>query len=347
MDQFVCQKSIAKELKLSQSTVSLALRNRPGVSELTAKRVRSAAERLGYVPDPMLVSLANYRNKIRPSPFQSVIPWLHADKDLAAHSGNSPWGEILEGAKFRAHALGFKLEPYWIGQTEHAPKSFARMLHSRGIAGAICGPSIMNTKWLKEFTQTDFPIVCVGVYPSGELTVIHVSADHYQNARVITRIIEGYKFKKVLVLLENHLEKFLLKQYLSLFQRLAADKNRRSSWAVNLLDSSSVEKIGENILSSCPEIIVLQGVEQYRTLKKSLSPNSLSYLMNTPIAMLCYTKNNLHPAGQISIDECLSEIGAASITQLASYIATWKSEPSKVVQRVLIQGKVLNELGKS
>ncbi len=44
-------KRLAKDLNMSISTVSRALNERPDSSEATRKRVREAAERLGYVPN--------------------------------------------------------------------------------------------------------------------------------------------------------------------------------------------------------------------------------------------------------------------------------------------------------
>jgi len=49
----VNQQDIARELGLSQTAVSLALRNHPSIPETTVRSVRATARRLGYRPDPL------------------------------------------------------------------------------------------------------------------------------------------------------------------------------------------------------------------------------------------------------------------------------------------------------
>lgn len=341
MDRLVCQKLIAEELNLSQSTVSLALRDRPGVNKDTAAKVKAAAERLGYVPDPMLASLAEYRNRQRPSTFRSVLPWLHADENLGAHREDLPWGQILTGARERAERLGFKLEPSWIGETEHSPESFARMLKARGVSGAICGPSTMNTNWLRLFTEADLPIVCVGTYSFGDVKLVHVSADHYQNARTLAQDLEQRGYKKVLVILNTQLEVMLMRQYTSLFQRLAVETDRPTKWQLQMFENNETTSVGQRILREKPDAIVLQGFDQYRFFEQNLSKKARSYLRKKPLGLLCDSAQVRHPAGQISIDERLHQIGGACIDQLSTLISSWKLEGAGVTRRVLIEGRLL------
>ncbi|MBC8009183.1 MAG: helix-turn-helix domain-containing protein, partial [Burkholderiales bacterium] len=53
----VTLKVIAKELGISTTAVSMALRHRPGVSEDLRKRVAACVERLGYTPNPVTSEL--------------------------------------------------------------------------------------------------------------------------------------------------------------------------------------------------------------------------------------------------------------------------------------------------
>jgi len=53
----VTQREIARAAGLSQTAVSLALRNGSGVSRATVERVRVVAQRLGYRPDPLISAL--------------------------------------------------------------------------------------------------------------------------------------------------------------------------------------------------------------------------------------------------------------------------------------------------
>ena len=55
------------------STVSLALRDHPRISDSTKQIIRDAAKGLGYQPDAMLSSLCAYRLTKRPPKEQTVI----------------------------------------------------------------------------------------------------------------------------------------------------------------------------------------------------------------------------------------------------------------------------------
>ncbi|HEX7469541.1 MAG TPA: helix-turn-helix domain-containing protein, partial [Verrucomicrobiae bacterium] len=57
-DKRVTVYDIAEKLGVSHSTISLALRNHPGISEKRREQVKKAAKEMGYVPDPHLAALA-------------------------------------------------------------------------------------------------------------------------------------------------------------------------------------------------------------------------------------------------------------------------------------------------
>lgn len=54
-------KDIARELEISPSTVSRALKDHPDISPETKKMVNSLAEKWNYVPNPIALSLKGVR----------------------------------------------------------------------------------------------------------------------------------------------------------------------------------------------------------------------------------------------------------------------------------------------
>jgi DNA-binding LacI/PurR family transcriptional regulator len=54
---------IAKKASVHRSTVSLALRGDPRISEATRSRIQAAARQLGYLPNLMARALDNRRTK--------------------------------------------------------------------------------------------------------------------------------------------------------------------------------------------------------------------------------------------------------------------------------------------
>ena len=66
MSEPVTLQTVASSLGLTKTTVSVALRGRPGVSEAMRARIVAEAERLGYTPDPVageLMAMVRSRRK--------------------------------------------------------------------------------------------------------------------------------------------------------------------------------------------------------------------------------------------------------------------------------------------
>lgn len=66
-------RDIAAEEGVSAAAVSLALRNSGQVSEGLRERVREAAERMGYRPNPLLAAYQAQVRALKPVKFQASI----------------------------------------------------------------------------------------------------------------------------------------------------------------------------------------------------------------------------------------------------------------------------------
>lgn len=130
---------VARVCGVSVMTVSRALRNDEGVSPPTARKVRLAAKRLGYRPNPMvsaLMHLRDGRRRAAGSVIAYVVPAL----------GRPGWGRELwmkqleAGARERAEAAGFRLERFDLGAGASAVRTLNRVLLARGIRGVAVAP---------------------------------------------------------------------------------------------------------------------------------------------------------------------------------------------------------------
>jgi LacI family transcriptional regulator len=65
--QHITQRDLAKMAGVSHTTVSLALRQHPSISDETRARILKLAHKLSYRPDPMLAALNAYRVKRAPA----------------------------------------------------------------------------------------------------------------------------------------------------------------------------------------------------------------------------------------------------------------------------------------
>ncbi len=136
----VTLRDIAKATGLHFSTVSLALRNHPRLLRSTCEQVQRAARELGYVPDPMLVSLARHRHSLKPVEYQATLAWVTAFPARDQWRDVDIFNEQHSGAEQRAQALGFRLEHFWLTEPGMTSARASQILTSRGIAGLIVAP---------------------------------------------------------------------------------------------------------------------------------------------------------------------------------------------------------------
>lgn len=180
----VTQKMIAEATGVSTITVSRALRDSPHVSPDTKAKIREAAKRLGYVADPMLSALVNYRTN-RTSEYNKIAI-------LSAGSGDSdwtssPWGKpVLEGMEEGCQDYGFSMELFHLHSVDGKLQRMLDILTARGIESVILllAPEpdskvyAGNPEYWKpfhivriEFSEDSPPSHCVGNDQYGSITM--------------------------------------------------------------------------------------------------------------------------------------------------------------------------------
>ena len=124
-------RDLAAKLKVSHTTVSLALRNSPTISAARRKEVKRLAAQMGYRPDPMLSSLAFYRQRHRQAKIQSALAWINrwepSEKLRSFHEFDLYWRGALQAAE----RFGYHLDEIrWA-----AGGSPQRIVANRGASG--------------------------------------------------------------------------------------------------------------------------------------------------------------------------------------------------------------------
>ncbi|MDQ8183149.1 LacI family DNA-binding transcriptional regulator [Pelagicoccus sp. SDUM812005] len=173
------QAQIARELGLSQSTVSEALRGRKNVSVHTRAAVLAKAEELGYVPDPNLVALSNRRSSKRKKKFLGTLAWV------TNHDSSDEWrkGETTRrqynGVAARSAKYGYKLEEFWLADPNLTNQEAREILLARGIRGLILAPQPTYGARL-DFDFSDFSAVTFGT--TLEHPLLHRVGNHLQSS---------------------------------------------------------------------------------------------------------------------------------------------------------------------
>jgi len=133
-------KDIAEQTGLTRMAVSLALRNKPGVSATTREKVMQVATRLGYEPDPEVSNLMARIRSTRPAENKACIALLSSTPAGAADSTSITERKYMEGVIERARLYGYRVEEFGIQDQGMTPERVGSILWSRGIEGVILRP---------------------------------------------------------------------------------------------------------------------------------------------------------------------------------------------------------------
>ena len=154
-------REIAATVGVTPTTVSLALRDSPRISEATRQRVKQVADDLGYRPNAELSRVMMQLRTRRRSDVRPVIA-LVMPGDRNSNAGNGLCGSF----QGMAEAAGYGTD---VIRLEERGMNFPRMadiLRNRGIRGALLyrvnGPAPASLDWLEGLT-----LCCIGPAPKG------------------------------------------------------------------------------------------------------------------------------------------------------------------------------------
>ncbi len=143
---------IGRRLGLGKSTVQRAMANDPRCNRETAERVRRAAAKLGYKPDPIFAALASRRARRG----GQGIPLALLVDERAGEEG----GHVTQPVVERATELGYRVELINLRAWD-TPRRLWKVLYARGVAGVVAKSLRAEHRELLESNDL-FPLVCVG-----------------------------------------------------------------------------------------------------------------------------------------------------------------------------------------
>ncbi|MDQ8186548.1 LacI family DNA-binding transcriptional regulator [Pelagicoccus sp. SDUM812002] len=195
----VTMSTIAQQIGVTKTTVSLALRDHPSISKATTEKVKTLAKKLGYRPDPAISAIATQRWSIGSPSSGRVIAYLRHEHEHA----KSTQGVYLEAASRRAYELGYKLEPFNVDEYPNAT-SISRVLYSRGIRGIIVPPiANPNSKRVLYIEWDKFTAVCCGI---GRVKPqLHtVTPDTFAHTHLVWKVLQEAGYKRIGAALMKH-----------------------------------------------------------------------------------------------------------------------------------------------
>lgn len=168
---------IASDLRISPSTVSLALRNSPKIPEETRQRVIAHADRLGYRPNAKLKEVMSQLRLVGVRPREACFGVISFYDTPRPWERSQHLTRLYDSMRRRADRLGYRLEPLWL----HAPgmtiRRFCSILDARGIEGLLCfGSPNLDEVFPAELGR--YTIVTQGL---SIVTPLHRVTSHFYN----------------------------------------------------------------------------------------------------------------------------------------------------------------------
>lgn len=176
----ITMKEVAARAKTSVATVSKSLRGVPTIPLSTRERVNRIAQQMGYRLHPYISALMRNRRKRRAAAAQApTLAYVTAFPTENGWQREAFFRSLRAGARDRAEARGYVLQPFWLYRDDMTNERFSEILWARGIRGIFLSPfpklgMEINLRW------ENFSVVAHGL--SLAQPVFHrTSNDHYQS----------------------------------------------------------------------------------------------------------------------------------------------------------------------
>lgn len=141
-------KKLAKELNLSASTVSRALRGSHEISQETKDRVKALAEKLGFRPNPYASSLRQSKSKT----IAVIVPEIE----------NNFFSQAMNGVEEVAQKKEYHVLIYLTHEDFHKEKEILKVLRNGRVDGVMISVSntTKNFDHLSALAESGLPLVC-------------------------------------------------------------------------------------------------------------------------------------------------------------------------------------------
>ena len=202
---------IARIAGLHPSTVSLALRNQPGIAAATRERIGHLAAKMNYRPDPLLTAFCARRMRRTPGGRRRTIAFVSDLSDRKALAESDRHCEILAGAEEQAGRLGFCLNVFFAGPGRLSPARLRQVLRARGIVGVIVGALGENTRMLPVNCDGLCAVAVESMHLQPRLDT--VASNYREAARIVVRKLHEAGHRRIRFVLDSGLPE-IIRQHL-------------------------------------------------------------------------------------------------------------------------------------
>ncbi len=322
---------IAQSLGIAPSTVSRGLREDPRIGEETRAKIRVAAAKLGYRPNPLVSALMANRRRRGGAGEIDVIALV------TSYGGREDWRSKqvcrweFEGIQSRAAMLGFRVEVFSLNDYGADATRLQSTLRARGIRGVLLGFSRENKEPVP-FSSEGFAVAGLSAYFSSE-QVDRANFHGFYNVQLALDCIwrNGYRRPALVVPeLNNSISNNLWSGAFLDWQRRVPARSRCAPFIPT--GTPEVEEFGPWLKANEPDSIVFYKVP----VRSFLAKVGRRVPEDIGVACLYRTMDEMRTMG--GIDGNLSAVGAAALDLVVERLNANSFGPTGHPKEVLIKG---------
>jgi LacI family transcriptional regulator len=306
-------RDIAKEAGVSHVTVSKALKNDPKISKATKDKVREIADSLGYIKDPVLCSLSNYRWVSDEKKVQNSIAWLDFC-DGNKTSTAKVYNDIFESAKEQAIQYGFRLEIYQPLIENLKPQRLLNILQTKNTHGILLSP-LAEPGDLNYTLEWDFfSVVSIGFSIRKPLFHSVMSSQHTSTFSAVNAVLDS-GYKKIGLIIDSDTNERTRGQFLGGFLSCCTMRSEIEDFSILYIPINSKNLDDTQRIKDWVDLNQLDIVIG--------SHNSHFELYNSRVKGIPYITLDyqLYPGMYGSVDQRLPDIGKNAVDLVISMIA--------------------------
>lgn len=329
----VSLRDVARAVGVSHMAVSLALRDDPRVSEARRREIRAKAEQLGYRPDPMLSSLAAYRNTRRSTTVRATVAWLNQWADPRALRRLREFDAYWRGARATAEQLGYRLEEFVVGP-ELSPERLEAILAARGVRGLLIPPHHRGLR-LPGFGWAAYAVVRFG-YSMSEPRAHVVANDQMSSARLAYEKVRARGYQRIGFVTSERFDQNTSGNFRAGFLAAqdAAGETRRALapfYLAETLAAGDGTRLRGWLRTAAPDAVITT----HPALRRLLTELGVRVPADLAVATTSVLDGNF----DAGIDQNCTEIGSVAMRTLAGLIHQNERGVPALSRRVLVEGR--------
>jgi LacI family transcriptional regulator len=332
-------RKIAAAAGKSLTTVSLALRNDPEVSEATRRHIQAVAQELGYRMHPGVRTLMEHIRAQRRASYVETLGWVnpHPDPDFffpKEHEIPNYFQALYLGAKERTAELGYKLDVLHLAAPEMTSRKMDAVIASRGIRGVFIPPLPRAVGHLS-LDWTKLAAVAFG-YTLRRPRLHRVAPHHHQNMRTILRELHRRRRHRPALLLRPGYDNRVNNHFTAAFSVMGGGEGWRPPPILEC-EIDETERIVAWLTQHMPDAVVTSGEFKLRALP-GMDPEYLQQLELVFVGLQGLEE------GVSGITELPELLGAAGVDHLAGQLIRNETGVPDSQQTLLLEGAWLEPL---